>query len=79
MEKAEWNAFVEEAYLSDGSLGKESAFSAGDARDSGLILGQKDPLEEKVATHSSILAWEIQLSEEPGGPQSKGSQRDGRD
>ena len=37
-------------------------------------LGQKDPLEE-MATHSSILAWEIPWTEEPGGLQSKGSQR----
>ena len=30
-------------------------------------LGQKDPLEEEIATHSSILAWEILWTEEPGG------------
>ena len=30
-------------------------------------LGQEDPLEEEVATHSSILAWKIPQSEEPGG------------
>ena len=30
-------------------------------------LGQEDPLEKEVATHSSILAWEIPLTEEPGG------------
>ena len=30
-------------------------------------LGQKDPLEEELATHSSILAWEISWTEEPGG------------
>ena len=33
-------------------------------------LGQEDPLEEEMATHSSILAWEIQWTEEPGGLQS---------
>ena len=33
-------------------------------------LGQEDPLEEEVATHSSILAWKIPQSEEPGGLQS---------
>ena len=38
-------------------------------------LGQEDPLEEEVATHSSILAWEIAWTEEPGGLQSMGSQR----
>ena len=38
-------------------------------------LGQEDPLEEKTATHSSILAWRIPWTEEPGGLlQSKGSQ-----
>ena len=35
-------------------------------------LGQEDPLEKKVATHSSILAWEISQTETPGGPQSMG-------
>ena len=42
-------------------------------------LGQKDPLEEGMATHSSILAWRIPWTEEPGGPQSMGLQRVGRD
>ena len=37
-------------------------------------LGQEDPLEEDVATHSSILAWEISWTEEPGRLQSLGSQ-----
>ena len=39
------------------------------------FLGREDPLEEKVATHSSILAWEIPWTEEPGGLQSTGPQR----
>ena len=38
-------------------------------------LGQEDPLEEEMATHSSILAWRILWSEEPGGLQSMGLQR----
>ena len=38
-------------------------------------LGQKDPLEKRMATHSSILAWRIPWTEEPGGRQSMGSQR----
>ena len=38
-------------------------------------LGQEDPLEKEMATHSSILAWEIPWSEEPGGLQSMRSQR----
>ena len=36
-------------------------------RDMGLILGWKDPLEEVMATHSSIYAWRIPLTEEPSG------------
>ena len=39
-----------------------------------LALGQEDPLEEGMATHSSILAWRIPWTEEPGGLQSMGSQ-----
>ena len=38
-------------------------------------LGQEDPLEEGMATHSSILVWEVSWTEEPGWPQSMGSQR----
>ena len=38
-------------------------------------LGWEDPLEEEMATHSSILAWRIPWTEEPGGLQSRGSQR----
>jgi len=37
-------------------------------------LGQEDPLEKEMATHSSILTWEITWTEEPGGLQSMGSQ-----
>ena len=36
-------------------------------------LGQEDPLEEEMATHTSILAWRIPWTEEPGGLQSMGS------
>ena len=39
-------------------------------------LGRKDPLEKEMATHSSILAWEIPWTEEPVRLQSKGSQRE---
>ena len=38
-------------------------------------LGWEGPLEEEMATHSSVLAWRIPWTEEPGGLQSKGSQR----
>jgi len=40
-----------------------------------LSLGQEDPLEEGMATHSSILAWRIPWTEDPGRLQSMGSQR----
>ena len=42
-------------------------------------LGQEDPLEKEMATHSSILAWRIPWMEEPGGLQSTGLQRVGHD
>ena len=42
-------------------------------------LGREDPLEKEMAAHSSILAWRIPLTEEPGGLQSMGSQRVGHD
>ena len=42
-------------------------------------LGQEDPLEKGMATHSSILVRKIPWAEEPGGPQSMGSQRVGHD
>ena len=38
-------------------------------------LGQEDPLEKDMATHSTTLAWKIPWTEEPGGLQSMGSQR----
>ena len=42
-------------------------------------LGQEDPLEEGMATHSTILAWKIPWTEEPRGLQSTGLQRIGHD
>ena len=54
---------------------KNPPANARDIRDSGLILGYADPLEEEIATHSSILAWRIPWTEEPGGLQTMGSQR----
>ena len=42
-------------------------------------LDQEDPLEEEMATHSLILAWEILWTEEPGGLPSMGSKRVGHD
>ena len=58
---------------------KNSPVKAGDVRDQVGPLGQEDPLEEGMATHSSILAWRIQWTEEPDGLQSLGSQRVGQD
>ena len=64
-----------------GSVGKEPACNAGDTRDAGLIPGSgiPDPLEEGMETHSSILAWRIPWTEEPGRLQSIGSQSAGHD
>ena len=42
-------------------------------------LGREDPLEKEMAAHSSILAWKIPWTEEPGRLQSMGSQRVGHD
>ena len=42
-----------------------------------LSLGQEDPLEKEMATHSSILPWEIPWTEEPGGLWSMGLQKSG--
>ena len=55
--------------------GKESACNAGDARDAGSIPCWENHLEEGLATHSSILSWRILWTEEPGRPQSMGSQK----
>ena len=51
--------------------------NAGDVKDTGLSLVQADPLEEGMATHSSILVWRIPWTGEPGGLQYVGSQRVG--
>ena len=47
----------------------------GSARDAGSVPIWGDPLEQKMATHSSILAWKIPWTEEPGGLQSMWPQR----
>ena len=48
--------------------------NVGDIGDTISILDWKDPLEEEMATHSSILPWRIPWTEKPGGLQPKGSQ-----
>ena len=55
-----------------GSVSKESACNVGDLVRS---LDWEDPLEEGMAIHSSTLAWRFSQTEEPGRPQSMGSQR----
>ena len=61
-----------------GLSGKESACNVGDLQEMWVqSLGREDPLEEEMATHSNILAWEIPCTEEPGGLQSMGLQRVG--
>ena len=58
------------------STAKESACLAGDAHKMQIwSLGWEDPLEKEMATHSSILSWEISWTEELGGLQSMSSQR----
>ena len=58
-------------WLPGGSVVKNLLANAGDM---GLILGWEEPLEERMATHSSILVWKIPRIEEHGGLQSMGSQ-----
>ena len=58
---------------------KNMPANAGDIRDSVRPLGQEDSLEEGIESHSSVFAWRIPWTEEPGGPQSIGSQRIGHD
>ena len=54
---------------------KNPLAQAGTTGDGVQSLGQKDTLEEEMATHSPILAWRIPWTEEPGGLQSMGFQR----
>ena len=58
---------------------KNPPASGEDIRDVGSVPRWEDPLEEEMATHSSILAWRSPWTKEPGGLQSMGSQRVGHD
>ena len=58
-------------------MAKNLPDNAGDTQDSVQSLGQEDPLEEEMATRSSILAWKIPWTQEPGRLQSIESQRVG--
>ena len=60
-------------------LVKNLPANARDERHAGLIPGQEDPLQEEMATHSSILAREIPRTEKAGGLQSTGPQRVGHE
>ena len=60
-----------------GSVVKNPPSKAGDTWVQSL--GQEDPLEKEIATHSSLLAWRIPWIEEPGELESMGSQRVGQD
>ena len=59
-----------DSYRGRRSVGNESDYKAGDWIQ---FPGREDPLEKEMATHSSILAWRISWTEEPGGLQSTGS------
>ena len=61
--------------IPSGSRSKESAYNAGDAGDLGSILGSGRSPGKRMATHSSILAWNILWTEESGGLQSMWSQK----
>ena len=58
---------------------KNPPANAGDTGDTGSILGREDPLEEKMAAPSNVLAWRIPWTEEPGRVQSMESHRVGYD
>ena len=64
---------------SSSSSGKEPACQCRRHKRRGQALDREDPLEEEMVNHSSILAWRIPWTEEPGGLQSIGSQRVGHD
>ena len=61
--------------IPSGSRSKESTYNAGDAGDLGSILGSGRSPGKRMATHSSILAWNILWTEESGGLQSMWSQK----
>ena len=76
-----WGPFVSAQHsfvgFPEGSTDKESTCDEETQETQVQSLDQKDPLEEEMATPSSILAWKIPWTEEPCGLQSMGSQRVG--
>ena len=63
----------------DGAVVKNPPGNAGDKKMQVQSQGREDPLEKAIATHSSILAWEIPCTEDPGGRQFMGLRRVGHD
>ena len=61
--------------LLSGSVVKNPPANAGDIKDAVPSLGGEDPLEEGMATHSSVLAWRILWTQQPGRLQSTGLHR----
>ena len=61
--------------IPDGSDSEESSYNVGDL---GWSLGQEDPMEKEMTTHSSILTWTIPWREEPSGLQSIGCKESDR-
>ena len=76
---ASFQIFMAEYYSQVALVIKNLPGNADDVKAQVQSLAWEDPLEEGMATHSSILAWIIPRTEEPGGPQSTGSQRVGHD
>ena len=61
-----WGNIVESPESPGGSVMKNPPARAGDARDPGSVPGWGRALEKEVSTHSSVLAWEMPWTEEPG-------------
>ena len=80
MDRGAWQTKVHGIGASQAVRGvKNPPANTRDVRDVLSILGEDDPLEEDMATHSRILAWRISWTEEPGGLQSIELQRVGHD
>ena len=67
------------AYIQVTLVVKNIPANAGDSKDTVRFLGQEDPLDEGMATHSRVLAWRIPWTEEPGGLRSIRSRGVGSD
>ena len=74
-----WRSLGISVGFPSGSDGKDSDYSAGELGSIPGVRGRGDPMDKGMVSHSSILAWRISWTEEPGGQQSMGSQRVGHD